>query len=116
MQPEGHDAAYLWDMLQAARSIQEFTRNTSFDEYSSNEMRRLAVERALQILGDAARRVSDSFRRAHPEIPWKGIVGQRNVIVHDYADLVPLRIWDLAREEIPILVQQLERLVPVSPG
>ncbi|HSU83655.1 MAG TPA: DUF86 domain-containing protein [Thermoanaerobaculia bacterium] len=111
MQPEERDAAYLWDMLQASRDILEFTQGVSRDEYSSNKMLRMAVERGFQILGEAARRVTESFKATHPEIPWSPIVGHRNVIVHDYADLSPKRIWEVVEEDLPRLVQDLERLI-----
>ena len=111
MQPEERDAAYLWDMLQASRDILEFTQGVARDEYSSNKMLQMAVERGFQILGEAARRVTESFKATHPEIPWNPIVGHRNVIVHDYADLSPKRIWEVVEEDLPRLVQDLERLI-----
>jgi uncharacterized protein with HEPN domain len=111
MQPEEWDAAYLWDMLQASRDILEFTRGVSLGEYNSNKMLQMAVERGFQILGEAARRVTESFKAAHPEIPWSSMVGHRNVIVHDYADLSPKRIWEVVEEDLPGLVQSLERLI-----
>src|SRR5436305_82682 len=70
MQPEERDAAYLWDMLQASRDILEFTRGVSLSDFSSNKMLQMAVERGFQVLGEAARRVTESFKAAHPEIPW----------------------------------------------
>jgi uncharacterized protein with HEPN domain len=66
---EARDAAYLWDMLEAARSIQQFTAGVSSDEYLKNRVLQLAVERQLEVIGEAARNVSDAFRQAHPEIP-----------------------------------------------
>ena len=111
MQLEERDAAYLWDMLQAARDVLEFTRGVSLDEYGSNRMLQRAVEREFQILGEAARRVTESFKVAHPEIPWSSIVGHRNVIVHDYADLSPKRIWEVIEEDLPDLVRGLEQLI-----
>lgn len=112
MRPEKGDAAYLWDMLQTARDILEFTQENSFSEYASNKMMRMAVERGFQILGEAARRLSDDFRENHPEIPWSSIVGHRNVIVHDYADLSLGRIWGVVQRDLPKLVQALEPLIP----
>lgn len=114
MQPEERDAAYLWDMLQASQNILDFTRGVSPAEYSSNKMLRMAVERGFQILGDAARRVTESFKAAHPEIPWSAIVGHRNVIVHDYADLSPKRIWEVVEDDLPGLALTLERLIPLE--
>jgi uncharacterized protein with HEPN domain len=111
MQPEERDAAYLWDMLQASRDSLEFTRGVSLDEYNSNKMLQMAVERGFQILGKAARRVTESLKAAHPEIPWNSIVGHRNVIVHDYADLSPKRIWEVVEDDLPELVLDLERLI-----
>ena len=114
MQPEERDAAYLWDMLQTSRDILEFTRGVSLGEYNSNKMLQMAVERGFQILGEAARRITGSFREAHPEIPWSSIVGHRNVIVHDYADLSPKRIWEVVEEDLPGLAQALEKLISLE--
>jgi uncharacterized protein with HEPN domain len=115
MQLEEEDASYLWDMLQAAHDILEFTEGASFAEYRSNKMMRMATERGFQIMGEAARRVSESFRSEHPEIPWSSIVGHRNVIVHDYADLSMGRVWEVIQRDLPALVQSLERFISIEP-
>ena len=69
MQPEQKDAAYLWDMLQAAKEIRQFIQGISFHHYESNIMLQRAIEREMEIIGEAARHVSDSFQKSHPEIP-----------------------------------------------
>ena len=115
MQPDQRDASYLWDMLEAARQVIGFTRGVSLAEYSETPMRHLAVERAIQIIGEAANRVSLGFQQPHPEIPWRKIVAQRNVLVHEYGDVEHALIWDLVQEHLPRLVQQLEGLVPPPP-
>ena len=69
MQPDARDAAYLWDMLDAARAVQEFEAPRSLSDYVADRMLRGAVERHLEIVGEAANRVSRGFRAAHPEIP-----------------------------------------------
>src|SRR6185295_15140836 len=97
MQPDQRDASYLWDMLEAAREIIGFTRGTTLAEYSNNRMLHLAVERAVEIIGEAANRVSPGFQQAHPEIPWRKIVDQRNVLVHEYGDVEHVLIWDLVQ-------------------
>ncbi len=84
MRPEGRDPAYLWDMLEAARTVRGLVEGFTFHSDSLDRKTRLAVERALEILGEAARRVSDAFQQAYPEIPWQGIIGQRNVLAHEY--------------------------------
>jgi uncharacterized protein with HEPN domain len=115
MQPDQRDASYLWDMLEAVHRILDFTRGVTFSEYSQNPMLYLAVERAIQIVGEAANRVSPGFQQAHAEIPWRKIVAQRNVLVHEYGDVDPALIWDLVQEHLPRLADQLEDLVPPPP-
>ena len=115
MQPDLRDASYLWDMLEAASQVIEFTQGATLAEYSENPMLHLAVERAIEIIGEAANRVSPSFQQAHPEIPWRKIVDQRNVLVHDYGAVEHILIWDLVQRYLPILIEQLEGLVPPPP-
>jgi len=64
----------------------------------------------IQTLGEAARRVSVSYRVAHPEIPWSEIIGMRHKIVHDYLSVDFDLVWDVSRYEIPRLLLQLRRL------
>ncbi len=112
MHLEDRDAALLWDMREAAREIQEFTQGVTYARFASDKMRRYAVERQIMVIGEAARQVSDGFKTAHPEIPWKGIIGQRNVLAHEYGEILVERIWLVAIKDIPDLLQALERLVP----
>ena len=68
MQPEERDPAYLWDMLEAAREVQRFMAAVRFEEYMQEPMRQRAIERTIEILGEAARNVSETFKVAHPDI------------------------------------------------
>ena len=115
MQPDLRDSSYLWDMLESARQVLVFTKDLSFSDYSTHRMLQLAVERSIQIIGEAANRVSVNFQEAHPEIPWRRIVAQRNVLVHEYADIEDRLVWDLVQDHLPQLVVQLEVLVPPPP-
>lgn len=76
---------------------------------------KLAVERSLEIIGEAASRVSNEFRDAHPEISWKGMKGLRNVLIHEYGEIKHERIWVVATERVPDLIKLLEKLVPPPP-
>ncbi len=113
MHPEDRDAALLWDMREAAREIQEFTQGITYARFASDKMRRYAVERQIMVIGEAARQVSEGFKTAHPEIPWKGIIGQRNVLAHEYGEVLVERIWLVAIRDIPDLLRSLEQLVPL---
>ena len=115
MQPEQRDVAYLWDMLDAARSVREITSGVALAEYLQSRVMYRAVERELEIIGEAARHVSDAFKKAHPEIPWQKIVGQRNVLAHEYGDIKQERVWAVATKNLPDLIEQLEPLLPATP-
>jgi uncharacterized protein with HEPN domain len=115
MQPEERDLAYLWDILDAARTAIEFTHDVKFQQYAMDRKLQLAVERLVEIIGEAARRVSEPFRDAHSEIPWRKIVAQRHVLAHDYGEIQQERLWVLVKEHLPALVAQLDGLVPSSP-
>ena len=114
MRPESRDAAYLWDMLEAAVSVREFVKDLTSEQFLQNRMVQAAVERQVEILGEAARRVSDPFKKAHPEIPWRRIVGMRNVLAHEYGEIIQSRMWALTVDQIPELIVQLEPLIPSS--
>ncbi len=76
---------------------------------------KLAVERCIEIIGEAASKVSKEFQDGHPEIPWKGIIGQRNVLIHEYGEIKHERIWAVATQRIPDLIKVLNSLVPSPP-
>lgn len=113
--PLDRDPVYLWDMLNAARGVLESLREMTFQQYLSDENLRLATERRIEIIGEAARRISGAFKEAHPEIPWRLIVDQRNVLIHAYDEIADDRIWQLTSEDIPRLITQLEALLPSLP-
>ena len=119
MRPEERDPAHLWDMLDAARAVVDFTESLTLEEFLATsrdrQITRLAVERELEILGEAARRVSSRFRDEHAEIPWKETVGLRNVISHEYDKVNYTEIYRIVRERVPELITLLEPLVPPPP-
>ena len=111
MKPEERDAAYLWDMLQAARDARELLEGRSLAKYLADRVRRLALERALELVGEAARRVSEDGQRAHPEVEWRGIVGLRNVLAHEYGAIDHERLYRTGVDSIPRLISALESIL-----
>jgi uncharacterized protein with HEPN domain len=108
MSPEEKDPAYLLDMLQSARDVASFVEGRTLEEYLRDRKLRAAVERGLEIVGEAARRVSSSFKQAHPEIPWRDVIGLRNVLAHDYGEIDQDRLWETATKKVPELIRGLE--------
>ncbi len=115
MQLEEKDAGYLWDILDSARTIFDFVSDVNFVQYMEDRKLQLAVERAIEIIGEAARRVSEVFRTVHPEIPWQNMIAQRNVLAHEYGEIKQELIWKVATKRIPELIAALEPLIPKPP-
>ncbi|MBW4540926.1 MAG: DUF86 domain-containing protein [Myxacorys chilensis ATA2-1-KO14] len=115
MQANNRDAASIWDMVQAIRRIQEFTLGLSFDDYQASILIQSAVERQLEILGEAAGRVSEAFRQTHPALDWRRTVGLRNIIIHRYDEIQQDIIWNIITTELANLLAQLEPLLPPLP-
>ena len=111
MKPEERDAAYVWDMLKAARLAQELLEGRSRVAYLRDRMRQLALERALELVGEAARRVSAEFQSAHPEIDWRSIIGQRNLLAHEYGVIDQARLYRTGKESVPRLISALEKIL-----
>lgn len=109
------DAAYLWDMLDAAKTVVSFTVGVKYHQYEKDRKLQLAVERAIEIIGEAAGRVSKEFQASCPNIPWRGIIGQRNILAHEYGDIKQERMWVVVAERIPELIAILEPFVPPDP-
>lgn len=115
MNPEEHDPGLLWDMLEAVRAILEYTDGLTSVEYLNRRMVQRAVERELEILGEAARGLSSEFRESNSDVPWSKIIGLRNIIAHEYGEVLQERLWRLIQQDVPELVEQLERLQSAEP-
>jgi uncharacterized protein with HEPN domain len=110
MQPEKKDMARLWDILDAARAVLQFIRGKTFADLLQERMFRNAVERNLEIIGEAARCVSQDGREAFPDIPWRSMIALRNVLAHEYGDIRYERLWVVCTEQLPVLIRQLESI------
>ena len=109
------DDANLLDMLIWARRASVYVADATLQEFLGNTLVQDATIRCLQVLGEAAGRVSAEFRDAHPKIRWPAITGMRNRLVHEYGLIDLAEVWRTAREDCPSLATQLEQLVP-PPG
>jgi uncharacterized protein with HEPN domain len=94
------------DILDAAREIGEITE-LGRDAWDKDRIRQLAVERLLEIIGEAANSLSEEYRAQHPAIPWRDIIGLRVVLAHHYHRVDPAQVWAIAATEDPGLAQAL---------
>ena len=114
MRPENRDPAHLADMLMAAKRIEELAQSCNLDAYQQDWIIQAALERQMEIIGEAARRVSTACQNKNSHIPWRLIIAQRNVLAHEYDDINHRRIWEVATQHIPQLIKQLQPLVDSS--
>lgn len=106
------DPELLLDMLTYAREALSFCEGISWEQFAANRMLQMATQHALQVIGEAAFKVSREFRDAHPEIPWVRIVGLRHRLVHDYPRIELPKVWVVVMNHLPDLVHALKPLVP----
>lgn len=106
------DAAHLLDMLIAAKETIEFSRGLTWEEFRGSSLHQHAIAKALENIGEAARKVSEEMKTEHPEIPWVQIVSLRHRIAHDYFRLDLVRMWQIIQEDVPSLIAMIEPLVP----
>ena len=98
-------------MLEYARIARRMVASRTRADLDTDEMLRLATTRAVEVIGEAARRVSPETRQHHPAIPWSQAAGTRDRLVHGY-DQVDLDVlWDILSLDLPPLILELERIL-----
>lgn len=112
--PAKDDLVYVGHMLDMARKAIALIQGKDRADYDRDEVLRLALAHLLQIIGEAARRVSQDYRDAHPTIPWKAIVGMRHKVVHDYMSVDEDILWDTVNRELKPLVGELDTIMPTE--
>lgn len=106
------DTVRLRHMLDAAREAVSFAEGQSRSALDQNRMLVLSIVKAIEILGEAASRVSRDTQARHPQIPWANIIAMRNRLIHAYFDVDLDRVWDTVKDDLPPLVAALEPILP----
>jgi uncharacterized protein with HEPN domain len=109
------DLLYLGHMLDAAREAYEIVANMEEERFNRDRIVQLAVTHLIEIVGEAARRVSPAGRARLPDVPWPEITGMRHRIVHDYTNVKSAKVWETATQDLLPLIEALEKVVPAEP-
>lgn len=104
------DDERLLDIAEAIARIERY-HDISFDDFVADELIQTWVIHHLQITGEAVRGLSPAFRSSYPTVPWAGIVGTRNIIVHSYFGINTRLVWNVIRSDLPIFAQQIEAII-----
>lgn len=106
------DRAYIQHMYDAILQIEDFSRNiTSAGDLKDRPLERAGIERMLTIIGEAAKNVSDGFKRSHPDIPWKQAAGTRDKLIHHYFGVDYEAVWKTVRKDIPELKGKIQEIL-----
>jgi len=106
------DRAWLLDILEALLKIEKYAAKGE-QEFYKEELIQVWIIHYIQIAGEAANQLSDSLKKNHTEIPWKGISGMRNLLGHQYFGLDLDEIWDTVSTDLPVLKERYKSFLPI---
>ncbi|PKQ28090.1 MAG: hypothetical protein CVT63_04635 [Candidatus Anoxymicrobium japonicum] len=106
------DEALFLDILLAARDAVSYLGDLDFPAFEKSGLHQDAVVRALEVIGEAAGRLSEEAKRANSRVPWHEITGMRNSLIHEYFRVDLEEVWFTVKNDIPRLVEEMEKLVP----
>jgi uncharacterized protein with HEPN domain len=109
LQPD--DYLYLRHILDAASSIQAYLQAINEDGFSTNRLVQDAVIRNLEVIGEAAKRLSADCKAAAPDVPWRSVTGMRDKLIHDYMGTDVAAVWKTTQSDLPLLKTAIETLL-----
>lgn len=104
------DRERLMDMLEAVQKIEQYAHDESFSS-RDEELLEVWMIHHLQIIGEAASRISNELREKHPEVAWGGMIGMRHVLVHGYFETDRELVWRVVEQNLPTLKMQIEKML-----
>lgn len=109
------DKSRLEHILQAIERIGRYTKGKTFDDFIADDMMYYAVVKNIEIIGEASNVLTEEFRNAHPDTPWKLVNGMRNYIVHEYFQVDNNVVWDVITGDLPLLEKQIIAYIMEEP-
>lgn len=102
---------YLSDIEQAMSDARNFAAGCDLDAYRQDRQLRYAIERALEIIGEATANLSDEVKARDPSVPWKEMRGLRNIVAHAYHRVDPARVWMVVTRDLPRTQEKIQALL-----
>jgi len=102
---------FIEDIVDAMDKALKFTEGMSYEEFAHDEKTLFAVVRAIEIIGEAVKNIPEDVRKKYPEIPWKGMAGMRDKVIHGYFGVDAKVVWDTVKRRIPELKPLFERML-----
>jgi uncharacterized protein with HEPN domain len=101
---------YVNDILESIKKIESYIADLSYDDFIKNDLIRDAVLRNLEVIGEAAKSIPDEVREEYSDIPWRRIIGLRNIVIHEYFGVDFENIWKIIKENIPEVKPYIEQI------
>lgn len=102
---------YVTDIIDAIKTAQDFTNQMNFESFSIDKKTIFAITRALEIVGEAIKKIPVLLRKKYPSIPWKDLAGMRDKLIHNYSGVNLSIVWETVTQELPRLLKEFERVL-----
>ncbi|MEW6534565.1 MAG: DUF86 domain-containing protein [Candidatus Auribacterota bacterium] len=112
MSSERNTSIYLHDIITCCNKIQRYVGDISYKSFTTNELLIDAVLRNLELIGEAVKQISPELRAEHNNIEWRKIAGLRDILIHEYFGIDHEIVWDVIRNKIPQLKEDIKQLLP----
>lgn len=108
-------AVFIGHILESIELIEKYSRGMTLEKLRRSQGKQDSIIRRLEIIGEAVKNLSTSFRTKHPEVPWKKMAGMRDMLIHEYFDVDLSLTWSVVKNELPRIKKQLEAIFPDLP-
>lgn len=115
MSTQRTDFDYLSDILDAVRKARGFVAGMAFEDFEADSRTLFAVTRALEIVGEAAKKITPELRASCPQIPWRDMAAMRDKLTHGYFGVSPQVLWETVQHDLPDLEATVSEIVPDAP-
>ncbi len=102
---------YLRHVLDAINTIEEYLQDVDEEKFKATRLLQDGTIREIEIIGKAVRHISKDIRKSYPEVPWQDIAGMRDKLIHGYFGVDIEKVWDTAKEDLPILKEQVKGIL-----
>ncbi|HIH63239.1 MAG: hypothetical protein QT05_C0010G0006 [archaeon GW2011_AR13] len=102
---------FVEDILGSIINIENFSKGISEEKFIGDELRKSAIIRQIEIIGEAVKNIPESFRKKYPNIEWKKIAGTRDIIIHAYFGVDYEKVWEVVKKDIPKLKKEIQEII-----